>query len=63
MLSFSIYSLDDNNKEISFADNEKKISILNFKIDDFMINRKLRSTRSTQEIKEEQINFLLEDVE
>ena len=63
MLSFSIYSLDDNNKEINFADNEKKISILNFKIDVFMINRKLRSTRSTQEIKEKQINFLLEDVE
>ena len=63
MLSFSIYSLDDNNKEINFAENEKKISILNFKIDVFMINRKLRSTTSTQEIKEEQINFLLEDVE
>ena len=26
-------------------------------------NRKLRPTRSTQQIKEEQINFLLEDVE
>ena len=27
------------------------------------MNRKLRPTRSTQQIKEEQINFLLEDVE
>ena len=27
------------------------------------MNRKLRLTRSTQQIKEEQINFLLEDVE
>ena len=27
------------------------------------MNRKLRPTRSTQHIKEEQINFLLEDVE
>ena len=29
----------------------------------FTINRKLRPTRSTRQIKEEQINFLLEDVE
>ena len=28
-----------------------------------MMNRKLRPTRSTQQSKEEQINFLLEDVE
>ena len=28
-----------------------------------MMNRNLRPTRSTQKIKEEQINFLLEDVE
>ena len=42
----------------------KKItSILNFKIDVFIMNRKLRPTRSTQQSKEEQINFLLEDVE
>ena len=27
------------------------------------MNRKLRPTRSTQQIKKEQINFLLEDVE
>ena len=27
-----------------------------------MMNRKLRPTRSTQQIKEKQINFLLEDV-
>ena len=27
------------------------------------MNRRLRPTRSTQQIKEEQINFLLEDVE
>ena len=27
------------------------------------MNRKLRPTRSTQQMKEEQINFLLEDVE
>ena len=35
-LSFSIYLLDDNNKETTFEDIEKKISILNFKIDVFV---------------------------
>ena len=29
----------------------------------FTMNRKLRPTRSTQKVREEQINFLLEDVE
>ena len=36
LLNFSIYLLDDNNKEITFEDNEKKISILNFEIDVFI---------------------------
>ena len=36
LLSFSIYLLDDCNKEITFEDNKKKISILNFKIDVFV---------------------------
>ena len=35
LLSFSINLLDDN-KQITFAENEKKISILNFKIDLFL---------------------------
>ena len=35
LLRFSIYLLDDNNQEITFADNEKKNSILNFKTDVF----------------------------
>ena len=35
-LSFSMYLSDDNNKEITFEDNEKKISILNFKTDVFV---------------------------
>ena len=34
LLSFIIYLLDD--KEITFEDNEKKTSILNFKIDVFV---------------------------
>ena len=29
----------------------------------FTMNRKLRPTRSTQQVREEQINFLLKDVE
>ena len=29
----------------------------------FPMNRKLRPTRSTQQVREEQINFLLKDVE
>ena len=33
LLDFSINLIDDNNKEIEFASNEKKISILNFKTD------------------------------
>ena len=36
LLNFSIYSLDDNNNEITFEDKEKKISILNFKINLFV---------------------------
>ena len=36
LLSFSIYLLDDNNKEINFVDGEKEISILNIKIDVFL---------------------------
>ena len=36
LLNFSIYLLDDNNKEITFEDKKKKISILNFRIDVFV---------------------------
>ena len=36
LFSFSIYLLDDNNNGITFPDGEKKISILNFKIDVFL---------------------------
>ena len=37
LLSFSIYLLDDNNNEITFPDGEKKVNILNFKIDVFFL--------------------------
>ena len=33
--SFSFYLIDSNNNEIKFIDGEKKISILNFKIEIF----------------------------
>ena len=36
LLSFGIYLLDDNNKETTFEDHEKQISILNLKLDVFI---------------------------
>ena len=36
LLSFSINLLDDNNKQITFEDNEIKINVLNFKTDIFL---------------------------
>ena len=36
LINFSINLVDDHNKQITFADNEKKIIILNFKIDVFL---------------------------
>ena len=36
LLSFSIYLIDDDNKELTFTSGEKKISILNFQIDVFL---------------------------
>ena len=35
-LNFSINSIDDHNKQITFEENEKKVRILNFKIDVFL---------------------------
>ena len=35
LLSFGIYLIDDSNNELTFLADEKKISILNFKIDVF----------------------------
>ena len=37
LLNFSINLIDDTNKQIELASNEKKISILNFKIDVFLM--------------------------
>ena len=36
LLNFNINLIDGNNKEIEFASNEKKVSILDFKIDAFL---------------------------
>ena len=63
MLNFSINLIDDHNKQITFQENEEKVSIINFKTDVLKMNRKLRPTKSTYQIKKEQVNFLLEDSE
>ena len=52
MLSFSINLLDNNNNQITFVETKNE-----------QMNRKLSPSKSTQQIKEEQINFLLEDIE
>ena len=36
LVSFSIYLVDDDNKELDFTAGEKKISIVNFQIDVFL---------------------------
>ena len=63
LTSFIIYLQDDQNKEIEFNSEEKKINILNFQIDVYLrlIDEK-KTNKTTQQIKEEQLNLLLEDV-
>ena len=61
LLSFSIYLQDDENKEIEFNSGERKLSILNFQVEVFL--KWVEELDKTQQIKEEQINFILEDVE
>ena len=62
LLSFSIYLQDDENKETEFNSWERKLSILNFQVEVFL-KWVEELDKTTQQIKEEQINFLLEDVE
>ena len=62
LLSFSIYLQDDENKEIEFNSGERKLSILNFQVEVFL-KWVEELDKTTLQIKEEQINFLLEDVE
>ena len=63
LLSLSIYLQDDNNKEIELNSGEKKkyFQLPNWCI--FEMSRRARPNKTFQQIKEEQINFLLEDVE
>ena len=64
LLNFSINLIDDKNQLISFKSDEKKISILNFKADvSSEMNREIRPTKSHYQLKYEQVNFLLEDIE
>ena len=64
LTSFIIYLQDDQNKEIEFNSGKKKINILNFQIDVYLrlIDEKKKKNKTTQQIKEEQLNLLLEDV-
>ena len=59
--SFSINLIDDCNKEIGFASNKQKINILNWCI--LEMNKIPRPLKSSYQIKEEQVNFLLKDIE
>ena len=62
MLSFSLNLIDDNNNQIEFENKEKKKY---FKFQNwcyFIIIRNRTATKSSYQIKEEQINFLLEDI-
>ena len=63
LVSFSICLIDDNNKELTFKTGEKNkhIKLSNWCI--FAMSRRIRSNKTSQQIKEEQINFFLEDVE
>ena len=63
LTSFIIYLQDDQNKQIEFNSGKKKINILNFQIDVYLrlIDEK-KTNKTTQQIKEEQLNLLLEDV-
>ena len=62
-LDFSINLIDDNDEAIAFNPAEKKYSILNFKIEVFETNRKLRPTKSVQQLKDEQRCVMLEKIE
>ena len=63
LTSFIIYLQDDQNKEIEFNSEEKKINILNFQIDVYLrLIEEKKTNKTTQQIKEEQLNLLLEDV-
>ena len=65
LLNFSINLINDDNKPVKFSSGEQKMSNLNFKENRglFKMNRKLRPTKSAQEIQKEQTGFLLEDIE
>ena len=61
--SFSIYLQDDKNKEIEFNSGEQKVSIFNFQVDIYLRWTWRSKNKTAQQVKDEQINFILEDVE
>ena len=61
--SFSIYLQDDKNKEIEINSGEQKVSIFNFQVDIYLRWTWRSKNKTAQQVKDEQINFILEDVE
>ena len=61
--SFNIYLQDDKNKEIEFNSGEQKVSIFNFQVDIYLRWTWRSKNKTAQQVKDEQINFILEDVE
>ena len=64
LTSFSIYLPDDKNKEIEFESGEQKTK--HFELSNWYLpkmSKTVRPNKTAQQIKEEQINFLLEDIE
>ena len=61
--SFSIYLQDDKNKEIEFNSGEQKVSIFNFQVDIYLRWTWRSKNKTEQQVKDEKINFILEDVE
>ena len=61
--SFSIYLQDDKNKEIEFNSGEQKVSIFNFQVDIYLRWTWRSKNKTAQQVKDEQINFILEDFE
>ena len=61
--SFSIYLQDDKNKEIEFNSGEQKVSIFNFQVDIYLRWTWRSKNKTAQQVKDEKINFILEDVE
>ena len=63
LLNFSINLIDHKNQQISFENNKKNKHIKFYNRCFSKMNRKLRPTKSPYKLKDEQVNFLLENME